>query len=151
MRPVIVLLGAALLAVWGATAVAGPSDDPRLLPRAYFVALQAAPDANGGQPLTVDVVVSCDATVGAFLKTMTSTQWFAQRQALSHASGSLNVTSWEVSPGRSIPSSKALARKCAKAAVVFANYGTPGEHRLVLGRKSHVTVMLDRADLRLAD
>ncbi len=142
---------AVLLAALGLMAFAGPSDDPQLLPRAYSIALRAAPDANNGRPVAVDVVVSCDATVGRLLKTMTAAQWFAQRAQLGNASASLNITSWQVQPGAVIGSSKAVARKCAKAAVIFANYAGPGEHRLVLGRQSRVTVLLGRDGMALKD
>ncbi|RYF93961.1 MAG: hypothetical protein EON95_07105 [Caulobacteraceae bacterium] len=139
------------LAALALMAFAGPSDDPRLLPRAYIVALQADPDANGGRPVAVDVVVSCDATVGRLLQTMTAAQWFAQRDQLSHASASLNITGWEILPGQQVGGRRAIARKCAKAAVVYANYASPGEHRLVLGRDSHVTVLLRRDGIALKD
>jgi hypothetical protein len=135
----------------GLMAFAGPSDDPRLLPRAYAVALRAASDANGGRPVAVDVVVSCDATVGRALTGMKAADWFAQRDRLAGASAALNITHWEVQPGQAIAHSRALARKCAKVAVVFADYAAPGDHRLVLGRDSRVTILLERTGPRLAD
>lgn len=88
-------------------------------------------DANQNSPIAVDVVYVKDKAMVTALLATSSSKWFATRSDLRRSFGeSVDVSSFELMPSQSIRlDTKALSGNLALAAIVFADYPTPGEHR----------------------
>ena len=95
------------------------------------LALRAADDANANSALAVDVVLVKDAAVLDSLMAMPASKWFATRADLQRSfPEALTVYSYELVPGQSIKLNDKLWRsEKAWAALVYASYSTPGDHR----------------------
>ena len=95
------------------------------------LALRAADDANANSALAVDVVLVKDVAVLESLLAMPASKWFATRADLQRSfPEALTVYSYELVPAQTIHLNEKLWRdQAAWAALVFAGYATPGEHR----------------------
>lgn len=88
-------------------------------------------DANQNSPIAVDVVYVKDKSMVTALLATSANKWFATRADLLRSFGeSVDVSSFELMPSQLIRlDAKALSGNLALAAIVFADYPTPGEHR----------------------
>lgn len=142
----------ALAAVLALQACAGAPAGPALRqdPQGSLVSLAAEADSNGGQPVAVDVLRVADAALDAHLAGMDAAQWFRSRERiLRDHPGGLAVTSWEVVSGQRIALRSLPPFDGAPVSVVvFANYQTPGAHRLTLPPDSPVHIALEAQGFR---
>jgi type VI secretion system protein len=118
------------------------------------VVVSAADDANYNSPIAMDLVFIKDqAVVDVLLKT-SSDKWFSSRGDLQRSfPEALSVTSIELVPKQSINlQDRALAGQKALAAIVYADYPGPGEHRerLVLSAAGYV-VQLGAKGFKVAE
>ncbi len=110
------------------------------------LALRAADDANANSALAVDVVLVKDATVLESLLAMPAAKWFATRADVQRSFPlALTVYSYELVPTQIISLNEKLWRdQSAWAALVYASYAGPGEHRArLLLTSSGYVVQLD--------
>lgn len=116
------------------------------------VAVHVDPKANGGNPVALDLLLVSDKELLKELQKMTAAQWFERREqiVLDHRKeGGLAVVSREWSPGQVIaPDGVRVSRK-VRAAVIFANYFNPGEHRAVLDPRRDVVIRLGESKLEV--
>jgi type VI secretion system protein len=93
--------------------------------------LAAAVDANDNSALAVDVVLVRDKALLDKLLAMPASAYFSARGDLqSSFPDGLTVFRYEITPGLKIDvDRKRLGADKVWAALVFANYATPGEHR----------------------
>ncbi len=119
----------------------------------------AAEDANLNTPVALDIVtLHDDATLGT-VSALSASKWFASRADLQKTfPDGLNYKSFEVVPGQTMkipPSAFPPARQVG--VLVFADYLTPGEHRVrvdqlkgdilvQLGTRSYSVTALKPAD-----
>lgn len=103
------------------------------------VRVHVSPEANGGNPVALDLLLVSDKNVLKELQKMTATDWFANGGArrnqfiLDHPKEKeLVVRQWEWVPGQVVAPDTLTVPADIKAAVVFANYFNAGEHRAVL-------------------
>jgi len=103
------------------------------------VRVHVSPEANGGNPVALDLLLVSDKNLLKELLKMTATDWFADGGArrnqfiLDHPKEKgLVVRQWEWVPGQVIAPDNLTVPPDIKAAVVFANYFNPGEHRAVI-------------------
>jgi type VI secretion system protein len=91
----------------------------------------AAPDANANSALAVDVVLVKDKAVLESLAAMSATRYFAARDDLRRTyPDALTVLAVEITPGQVIRfDNKRFRGERVWAALAFANYASPGEHR----------------------
>jgi type VI secretion system protein len=91
----------------------------------------AASDANANSALAVDVVLVKDKALLENLSTMSAVRYFAARSDLRRTfPDALTVLAVEITPGQVIRfDGKRFGRERAWAALAFANYASPGEHR----------------------
>lgn len=133
-RSVLLLMLAGVLSgcgvVSGAGALLGLGPRP-LAPDWKTLLLQASDDANDNSALAVDVVLVRDAAVLESLLAMPAAKWFASRADLRRSfPDALTVYSYEMVPSQSIRLGEQLWRaEKGWAALVYASYATPGEHR----------------------
>ncbi|MDT7687893.1 MAG: type secretion system protein [Acidobacteriota bacterium] len=109
------------------------------------VSVQVSPHANGGNPVALDLLLVSDKELLKQLQGMTAGEWFEKRAQiiLDHPQvGALVVSSWEWVPGQVIQLNEVKVAPEVRAAVIFANYFNPGEHRAVLDPRKDVRIKL---------
>ncbi len=109
------------------------------------VSVHVSPEANGRNPVALDLLLVSDKELLKELKKMTASQWFERREqiVLDHPKkGELVVVSREWVPGQVVAPEGLKVAAEIKAAVVFANYFNPGEHRAVLDPRRDVLIKL---------
>lgn len=122
----------ALLSIWllaGCSMFGGPKP---VAPAWRSLAFAASRDANANSALAVDVVLVKDKAVLDSLSAMTASRYFAARDDLLRSyPDALTLLAVEITPGQLIRiERKRYDGERAWAALAFANYATPGEHRL---------------------
>lgn len=141
--PVRIAAAATLLAAMTACSSGPPPIDLATL------SIESQPDANAGNALALDVVLVLDAGLEGELLKLPARDWFRKRAQIGRDHpGGLVVQSWELVPGQSVPKRPVETQKRVIAAVIYADYATPGEHRLRLGRTDNVVrVLLQASDV----
>jgi len=102
------------------------------------------PDANMKSPVAVDVVVSYDPKLTQQLANMTARQYFKSKKQLQHDYfGRFYSEGWELPPNFSVTETIYHHPLGVSAIFLFADYFTPGDHRLRLipGEIVHVHLM----------
>ncbi len=101
-------------------------------------------DANMHSPVAVDVVVSYDPLLTNQLSNMTARQYFKVKKQLQHDYfGRIYSEGWELPPNFSVTETIHHHPLGVSAVFLFADYITPGAHRvrLVPGEIVHVRMM----------
>lgn len=96
------------------------------------VVIAAAPGANQNSAVAVDIVLVMEEPALEKLAALPASKWFQTRaDMLRTYPGSYSYKSWEVSPGQTLrlPGS-AFGSPSVVGVFVFADYLTPGEHRM---------------------
>jgi type VI secretion system protein len=108
--------------------------------------LTASDDINNDSPVAVDVVLVSDDAMLARLADLPASKWFAGRADLANTfPKSLRYRSWEIVPGQrlEVPGDMFAGPRVA-GAFVFANYQTPGAHRVRIEQfRDRLVVQLD--------
>lgn len=109
--------------------------------------------ANDDSPIAVDFIAANDPDLLRQLSGMTAKQWFAEREQLQRDYRQhMNVWGLELVPGQLIESGIfPLDGKPALGILVFANYNTPGAHRLRLDDQRKIWLKFDSRDMTLFD
>jgi type VI secretion system protein len=96
------------------------------------VTLVAASDANLNSPVAIDLVLVRDAMALSALTSMSAAKWFSTRaDLLKTFPADLRYLSLEISPGQTLTlTSEQIGSDRLAGAFMFANYLTPGEHRM---------------------
>jgi type VI secretion system protein len=116
--------------------------------------LAAADDANGNSALAVDVVLIKDKGMLESLAAMPAARYFAGRADLQRTyPDALTVLAVEITPGQVIKLDSARFKdQRAWAALAFAQYANPGEHRVRLPlNSSGYTLQLNAQGLVVVD
>jgi type VI secretion system protein len=125
----------------GARALIGNEPGP-VKPDWKTVALAAARDANANSALAVDVVLVKDKSVLDSLSAMSAARYFAAKADLQRTfPDALTVLAVEITPGQVIQlDGRRFGAARVWAALAFANYAHPGEHRerLLLNSSGYV-------------
>ena len=114
------------------------------------VSIYAELDANENSATAVDLVLVYNQDLIHTLSQLSASKYFeTSKQLLLDNPGLLDIWHWELVPGQIVEKFKPFQPKGeAFAAFVFANYLTPGAHRLKVPCNGVVTVLLLRTDLR---
>lgn len=121
----------------------GPSIETKTL------GFEVAPDANDRTPVPVELVVVYDEEVLPLLLELTARQWFEGREQLllDHPRGVRSYL-WELVPGQELPTMRLpMPRDGALAAVVYADYLSPGAHRVRIDPYRQVMLRLTAEEL----
>lgn len=113
-----------------------------------------AVDANNNSPLAIDLVLVTDRALVDGVSALTAAQYFAARDDLRRSQpDAFLVQSLELAPGQTFEvDPKPFRAAKGWAALMFANYGTPGAHRyrLQLGSSGYL-LQLNSQDALLTD
>lgn len=116
------------------------------------VRVQVAPNANGGNPVALDLLLVSDKELLKKLQGMSASDWFEQRTQIlldQPKEATLAVRGWEWVPGQVVPAGELRVAPEVRAAVVFARYFNPGEHRAVLDPRRDVRIKLGESNLEV--
>lgn len=126
--------------------------------REFTVKVAIVPEANGNNPVAVDLVRVEDKDLAKEISKLTAADWFQKRDQYVRdypKPGILTVESSEWVPGQpvsplKIPSPLSLPIpliSTSPTTLIFANYFTPGPHRAKLEPHKIITIQLDVDDL----
>lgn len=107
---------------------------------------------NQDRPIEVDVVMVYDKELVEELKNLPAKEWFQSRYQIENDSlgaQRLEFSTWEWTPGQLVEPIDLLFSKKGRAAIIYANYATPGEHRVFIERHSRVRVVLGEQTLEV--
>lgn len=105
-----------------------------------------ATDANSDNVVPFDVVVIQDKTLLKQISQMDAATWFGPKGRCTFRDGQkskVEFHSWEFVPGQTFLVDVHIVRG-TKAVFGFADYATPGEHRISLDKKGSVIVEMDK-------
>ena len=113
------------------------------------VSIYTAQDANQNSATAVDLVIIYDPNLANSIGKMSASQYFSTtRQLLLDNPTLLDVWHWELVPGQIVQAFPPEPGETeAYAAYVFANYLTPGDHRLKVAPNGIVNILLQKNDL----
>ncbi len=100
---------------------------------------------NDDSPVALDLVIVKNEDLLKILLNMTAKEWFGKREQIKRdfmEGIEMNCLSWEWVPEREILLYAIPVVPKAKAIVIFANYFSPGEHRLRVDPFSDVKITL---------
>ncbi|MBY0272261.1 MAG: hypothetical protein K2X02_02430 [Alphaproteobacteria bacterium] len=111
--------------------------------------IYTAQDANQNSATAIDLVIIYDQNLANSIGKMSASQYFSNaRQLLLDNPTLLDVWHWELVPGQIVQAfTPEPGQTEAYAAYVFANYLTPGDHRLKVAPNGIVSVLLQKNDL----
>lgn len=94
--------------------------------------VSAAEGANLNTPVALDIVFLRDEATFALVSKLPASQWFASRKDLTKTfPAGLSYLSMEITPGQTLTfSATSFDNARLAGALVFADYLTPGEHRM---------------------
>ena len=117
------------------------------------VTLTAANNANHNSPVAVDIVFITDDAVVDKIVDLPADKWFSSRADLAKTyPKTLLYKSWELVPGQVMTvETSTLEAPRVSAALLFADYATPGTHRVKLEDfKGRLVVSLDADDVAVS-
>jgi type VI secretion system protein len=105
-------------------------------------------DANENSATAVDVLMVYDKSLLRSLMSMSSRKYYANlNQIRRDYPEMVDIYHWELTPGQFIYNYPVTMRSDTPfGAVVFADYYTPGDHRIRIGSEEHINVQLKRLD-----
>jgi len=114
------------------------------------VSIYAEPDANQNSAIAVDLVLVYNQELLKTFGQMSAAKYFASsKQLLLDNPSLLDVWHWELVPGQIVEDfSPPQDKGDAYGAYVFANYLTPGDHRVRVAPNGVIKILLLRDDLR---
>ncbi len=114
------------------------------------VSIYTEPDANQNSATAVDLVIIYDEELVKLLSHMSAAKYFgSSRQLLLDNPTLLDIWHWELVPGQIVQNFDPPQEEGdAYAAFVFANYLTPGDHRIKVPPNGVVKVLLMKNDLK---
>jgi type VI secretion system protein len=143
----------ALLALPAGCSMFGGAPKP-VQPVWQQLAFAAAADANDNSALAVDVVLVKDKAMLDTLAAMPAARYFAAKADLQRTyPDALKAIGVEITPGQLIRIERGrFGAERAWAALAFANYAAPGEHRLRVPLDSRACVLrLDAQEFAVTD
>jgi len=143
-----------LPSAWLATAVllatAGCGGTPA--PVRLMIEVSVTQRANQNSPVPVSLVAVKDPKFLERALALNAKQWFEQREQLHRddPSGQLFTEwEWEYVPGHPPPPVVIEVDGSALAALIFANYRTPGDHRIRLAPSRKLRIELGNEDVKV--
>ncbi len=105
------------------------------------LSIRVAQRANLNRPVRVDLVLIYDSTLLETVGAFAAAKWFEERDlTISDNFGKMDVFTWEWVPGQTVPSQAVPISERVAVALLFADYDSPGEHRVKLNHLRNALV-----------
>ena len=117
------------------------------------ISITAAPGANRGTPVALDIVAVGDEIMVQVLMGLDANGWFSQKEKFQHQS-EFNVKTFEVVPGQTISGDVEYSwtdRRKYKAVFVFAKMQSPGLHNVRIDTFSNPVIVIGNNSLRVTE
>ena len=117
-----------------------------------LVDVHVSESANDNSPVAVDLLLIHDEERLKSLLGISARDWFATREQIHRDNPDdpgFEVWSWEWVPGQTVPELQLPLKPDAIGGVLFANYFSPGEHRLRFSAHDDMEIYLLKNDVQL--
>lgn len=116
------------------------------------VEVDVVPGANRNTAVAMDFVIVYESALLDNILKLSASSYFAQKEQLMRDNPqNLQIMGWEVVPGQVVPPRDVtFAQPIPLGGVFFANYLSPGDHRIRIGPQTVVKVVLGAEDLSLS-
>lgn len=114
------------------------------------LAVSVSADANQNHPVATDLVFVYDEKLMEELIKLSAKEWFEKRDQIKrdHVEGKgLDVWAWEWTPGQEIPVQELPLNARTEAALIFADYLSPGAHRIRVEPFKDIRIRLLKDDV----
>jgi type VI secretion system protein len=112
--------------------------------------VEVAPDANEHSAIAVDLIVVYDSRLVEPLMKLRAAEWFAQKkQYRKDHPKEVEVHEWEWVPSQQVGKLSIAYQSGAQKVVVFADYGTDGDHRAAVEPQQSFDLRLRNIDFDL--
>jgi len=120
--------------------------------KVYLIEVDAENNANMGKPVTLDFVSAYDEQVVDTLETITASEWFkSKNNYILQFEGKIFVFNKEFVPGHQVQLEYTTGiDEDAIANFIFANYHSPGEHRIRVD-KAKIDIKLKENDFEIIE
>lgn len=111
-----------------------------------------SPEANRNSPVAVELVITYQGKLLDELLKMPAGDWFRKREQFlrDHPQG-VQTWRWEWVPGQEVSDLEIPYGVGAKAGVLFADYSTPGEHRVQIDPHQPFRLVLNPMDFTVEE
>ena len=117
------------------------------------VEVMTAPGMNNNSPINVAIVFAYDKDLMTKLKAMSASKWFSSEQQIKNDNpGEVATVDWQVIPDQSLVE-KQITYTTSKlqGILVYANYTTSGDHRIVSKAEDAMTIIMNVKDFTVLD
>lgn len=109
-----------------------------------------ASDANESSAIAVDLIVVYDDKVLEQLMKMPAAEWFkSKKQLRQDYANELLIREWEWIPSQTVEPQTIEYRPGARKVVLFADYGTQGDHRAAIDPQQPFHLNLDTLEMQV--
>ena len=125
--------------------------DPQPLVFVEQILVEVDPLTNLDTAIALDFVVVYDDALASNLLKLSASAYFTQKKQLIRDNPmGMDIYSWELVPGQVInPTPIKMTQPIPRAGIFYANYLTPGDHRVKIGSETGVKVILGKQDLAI--
>jgi type VI secretion system protein len=123
------------------------------LEKPFQLAVTVKRESNANSPIAFDLVEVNDKDLAKQLSQMTAADWFQKRQQIRRdfpKESSISVKEWEWVPGQVVREISMPLTRSPRLLIAFANYSSPGPHRVKLDPRAPVLITFDRNDFELS-
>ena len=127
---------------------------PKPKPEVFLKVVNIKVDTNANQnsAVAMDLVIIYNKDLIGHILALSASKYFKQKEQLMRDyPGELHAQEWEIIPGQLVPRTLIHMKPLPMGAIFFANYGTPGDHRIRLGKEKSVLITLARDNFSLAE
>ncbi|MEZ4525333.1 MAG: hypothetical protein R2941_05365 [Desulfobacterales bacterium] len=113
------------------------------------VSVNISEKVNQNAPIATDLLLVHNEKLCDELLKMSAKDWFRQKEQIKRdyiEGDGLDCWSWEWVPGQKIPIQKLPLKSSAKAGIVFADYLSPGAHRIRFSPFEDIVIRLLEKD-----
>lgn len=112
------------------------------------VSFKVASDMNNNAPVAVHVLVVYNPDILEKLSKLPADKYFEQQvQLRKDFAENVDFFTWELVPNQNLSDQEITpTRVSGLAAIVFARYSSPGDHRATLGEERHILIDLQKKD-----
>ena len=113
------------------------------------VQVNVSESANQNHPVQLDLLLVYKKKLGKKLLKLSAKEWFAKRDQFKRDYPDrkrFDSWEWEWVPGQQVVEQKLPLRGRAKLGIIFANYLSPGDHRVRIHPRKSIVIDLDEQD-----